>query len=363
MLVTIGSIGWKADIRPAFRKWLYRAIIPAKHRIERLGMRRRNFMTILVGVAAYPLSAGAQQKAMPVIGFLHSASSEPAASTVAAFRQGLGETGYVEGQNVAIEYRWAEGHYDRLPTMAADLVDRKVDLIVAAGGIPSVFAAKNATSTIPIIFTSVGYPVAAGLVTSFARPGGNVTGFSILAAELTPKRFDLLSEMVPGVRLVGLLVNPNNVNTELVIRDSQEAARTKGLNLHILTASAESDIDAPFATLVERHVGGLVVGADPFFFSRREQIVALAARHAVPAIYELREYTMAGGLMSYGPSVAANYRQAGIYVGKILHGAKPTDLPVQQPTTFELVVNLKTAKALGLAVPPSVLARADEVIE
>ena len=299
---------------------------------------------------------------MPVIGFLGSTSPGALGPAVlTAFHQGLSDTGYVEEQNVTIEYRWAGGSYDRLPAMAVDLVDRKVDLIVAAGGVPPVFAAKNATSTIPIVFTSVGDPVAAGLVTSFARPGGNVTGFSILATELMPKRFELLSEIVPRVRPVALLVNPNNANTELVIRKSQEAARAKGLNLHILKASTESDLDAPFATLVERHAGGLVVDADPFFFGRREQIVALAA--AVPAIYELREYTMAGGLMSYGPSVAANYRQAGIYVGNILHGAKPTDLPVQQPTTFELVINLKTAKALGLTVPPNMLDLADEVIE
>ena len=282
---------------------------------------------------------------------------------MAAFRQGLSETGYVEGQNVAIEYRWAEGRYDRLPALAADLVGRKVDVIVTSGGDPAALAAKNATSTIPIVFTVGGDPVAAGLVASLARPGGNLTGVSILAVELMPKRLELLSELVPQARVIALLVNPNNPNAERIMRDVQEAARAKGVQLHILKAGTESEIDAAFASLVQLQAGALVVGADPFFNSRREQLVALAARHAVPAIYEWREFAAAGGLISYGASLTAAYRQVGIYAGKILKGAKPADLPVQQPTTFELVVNLKTAKALGLTVPPSILARADEVIE
>jgi len=298
-----------------------------------------------------------------VIGFLHSGWAEPAASAVAALRQGLTETGYVEGQNVAIEYRWAEGDYDRLPAMAAYLADRKVDLIVAGGGLPSALAAKNATSTIPIVFTSVGNPVSAGLVTGLARPGGNITGFSVLAGDLAPKRIELLSELVPEAKLIVLLVNPNNAASEPLIRDAGEAARAKGRQLHVLKADSEGEIDAAFASLVEMHAGGLVVAAEPFFYSRREQLAALAARYAVPAIYELREYAVAGGLISYGPSLTGIYRQAGVYAAKILNGAKPADLPVQQPTKFELVINMKTAKALGLTVPQTISARADEVIE
>jgi putative tryptophan/tyrosine transport system substrate-binding protein len=325
-------------------------------------MRRRDLITLLGGAAAaWPLAARAQQKAMPVIGFLHFASPGPFALYVVAFRQGLSETGYVEGQNLAIEFRWAEGSYDRLPAMAADLVDRKVDVIVAAGP-PSARAAKNATSTIPIVFSSAD-PIGEGLVASLARPGGNLTGVSVLTVELVAKRLELLSELVPQAKVIVLLVNPNNPNTEPMIRDVQEAARTKWVELPILKAGSESEIDAAFASLVQLQAGGLVVGADPFFNSRREQLVALAARHVVPAIYEWREFAKAGGLISYGTSLAGIYRQDGIYTGRILNGAKPADLPVEQPTRFELVVNLKTAKALGLTVPPSILARADEVIE
>jgi putative ABC transport system substrate-binding protein len=307
----------------------------------------------------------AQQKAMPVIGFLNGTSPGPVfASLVAAFRQGLSETGYVEGQNVAIEYRHAEGRYDRLPALAADLVGRKVDLIATNGaGINAIFAAKSATSTIPIVSIMGADPVAAGLVTSLARPGGNLTGVSFLVVDLMQKRLELLSELVPQARVMALLVNPNNETTPRIMRDVQEAARVKGLQLAILKAGTESEIDAAFASLVEQQAGALVVGADPFFGDRREQVVALAARHAVPAIYTVRENVAAGGLISYGASFPAVFRLAGVYAGKILKGAKPADLPVQQPTTFELVVNLKTAKALGLTVPPSILARVDEVIE
>jgi putative tryptophan/tyrosine transport system substrate-binding protein len=325
-------------------------------------MMRRELVLLFGGalMAAHPLRA--QQKAMPVIGFLSSRSPGEAASVVAAFHQGLAGTGYVEGQNLAIEYRWAEGRYDRLPALADDLVGRKVDVIVATGGTPSAVAAKGATSTIPIVFISSD-PVKYGLVASFSRPGGNATGFSVLGDELLPKRLELLSELVPQVRVIALLVNPNNTDTERSLGDMQDAARVKGVQLHILKADSQSGIDAAFTSLVQLHAGALVVGPDPFFDGRREQLVALASRHAVPAIYWLREYAASGGLISYGPSLAAAYRQAGIYAGRILDGANPADLPVQQPTTFELVVNLKTAKALGLSVPPSILARADEVIE
>jgi ABC-type uncharacterized transport system substrate-binding protein len=327
-------------------------------------MRRRELMLLLGGMMTASRALRAQQKAMPVIGFLSSTSPSTSAPNVAAFRQGLSETGYVEGQNLAIEYRWAEGIYDRLPVLAVDLVGRKVDLIVASGGIPSALAAKNATSMIPIVFTAVGDPVEAGLVASLARPGGNLTGFSILTVELTPKRLELLSELVPQAKVIALLVNPNNPDTERIIKDAQEAARTKGLPLRILKAGTEAEIDVAFASLVELQAGALVVGADPFFDNnRREQLVALAARHAVPAIYTWRQSAAAGGLISYGTSLTAVYHQVGIYAGRILKGEKPADLPVPQPTTFELVVNLRTAKALGLTVPLSILARVDEVIE
>jgi putative ABC transport system substrate-binding protein len=328
-------------------------------------MRRRELITLLGGAAAaWPLAARAQQKAMPVVGFLSpgnaaSALNEP---SLAAFQKGLGETGYVEGQNLAIEYRWAENHYDRLPGLAADLVGRKVDVIVTIAG-PAALAAKGATSTIPIVFSGVGDPVGFGLVASLARPSGNLTGFSNINVELTPKRLELLSELVPQAKVIALLVNPNNSNTETIIRDMPEAARAKGMQLPILKASAESEIDAAFGTLVELHADGLVVAGDPFFFSRRDQLLALASRHAVPANYMWREFAAAGGLSSYGTKVTEAFRQAGSYAGRILKGAKPADLPVQQTTIFDLVVNLTTAKALGLTVPPSILSRATEVIE
>ena len=329
-------------------------------------MRRREFSTLLCGAATastvWPLPLGAQQKATPVIGWLGISTPGPSAPSLAAFRHGLNEIGYVEGQNVAIEYRWAEGRYNRLPALAADLVDRRVDALVASSGDPAAYAAKNATSTIPIVFTS-GDAVGYGFVASLARPGGNLTGLSFLNPELNPKRFELLSELVPQAKVIALLVNPNSPSLEHVLRAVQEAARPKGLQLHISKAGTESEIDAAFTSLVQRQAGALVVSSDPFFYGRREQLVALTSRHAVPAIYSLREYTAAGALISYGPSLPAVFRQAGIYAGRILKGAKPADLPVQQPTTFELVVNLNTAKGLGLTVPPLLLATADEVIE
>jgi putative ABC transport system substrate-binding protein len=282
---------------------------------------------------------------------------------MAAFRHGLSETGYVEGQNVAIEYRWADDRYDRLPALAADLVGHRVDVIVASGGLFSALAGKGATSTIPMVFTGVSDPVENGLVASLAHPGGNVTGSNPFGFELMPKRLELLTDLVPQARVIALLVNPIDSRAEGLIRDMQEAARTKGVQLHGLKAATESEIDTAFADLLQRQAGALVVTPDPLFDSRPEQLVVLASRHAVPAIYPWRFFTVAGGLISYGASVTTLYHQAGIYVGKILKGAKPADLPVQQPTTFELVINLKTPKALGLTVPPSILARADEVIE
>jgi putative ABC transport system substrate-binding protein len=325
-------------------------------------MNRRKLLLLAAGVMTAPGALRAQQKAMPVIGFLASASPGPFAPMVAAFHQGLSETGYVEGQNLVIEYRWAEGRSDQLPALAADLVGRKVDVIATQGGTPSILAAKSATSTIPIVFV-VADPVAAGLVDSLAPPGGNLTGVSHMTFELMPKRLELLSELVPQARVIALLVNPTNPNTERIIRVVQEAARLKGVQLPILKAGAESEFEPAFASLVQLHAGALVVGSDAFFNSRREQLVALAARHAVPAIYEWREFATAGGLISYGSSLADTWRQLGIYAGKILKGTKPADLAIQQPTTFELVINLNTAKALGLTVPPAILARADEVIE
>jgi putative ABC transport system substrate-binding protein len=416
-------------------------------------MRRRELMLLLGGGMAAARALRAQQKAMPVIGFLGVSSRGPTAPYVAAFRQGLSETGYVEGQNVAIEYRWAEGQYDRLPVLAADLVGRKVDLIatsaagaraakdatstipivalvgdpvssglyaslarpggnitgvspltsdltpkrfellselveyrwaeghydrlpalaadlvgrkvdvIATSSTPGIQAAKAATSTIPIVFFGGGDFVALGLVASLARPGGNLTGISIMSPELNPKRLDLLSQLVPQASVIDLLVNPSNAIAEVTIRDVQEAARAKGVHLQILRAGTEAEIDSAFAALVQLRAGALVAASDPFFNSRREQLVALASHHAVPAIWEWREFAEAGGLISYGSSLTGMWRPVGIYVGKILKGANPADLPIQQPTKFELVINLKTAKALGLTVPQSLLAAADEVIE
>jgi putative ABC transport system substrate-binding protein len=304
----------------------------------------------------------AQQKAMPVIGYLHFASPGSQSAFLAAFRQGLSESGYVEGQNVAVEYRWAEGDYNRLPALAADLVSRKVDVIVAVSG-PSAIAAKSASLAIPIVFMTGGDPVADGLIGSLARPGGHMTGVTFLFIELHPKRFELLTDLLPNAKVIALLVNPNLSFTESVVRAVQEAASAKGIQLAILKAGTEGEIDAAFATLVQRHADGLLVGSDPFFDSRHEQLVALASRYVIPTIYPWRIFADAGGLISYGPNLTAVERQLGNYAGRILKGERPADLPVQQPTRFELVVNLKTAKDLGLTVPPSILARADEVIE
>jgi len=323
---------------------------------------RRELMLLLAGAMGAPSAIRAQQKAMPVIGYLDGTSPGPGAPLVAAFRQGLSEAGYVEGQSVVIEYRWAEGHYDRLPALVADLVGQKVD-VIATGSVAGIQAAKSATSTIPVVFFGGGDLVALGLVAGLARPGGNLTGFTMMSLELNPKRLELLSELVPQAMVIALLVNPNNPQTEGVVRDVQDASRAKGVQLQILRAGTESEIDAAFATLLQLHADGLVVSSETFFTRRREELVGLAARHAVPAIYALREFTASGGLISYGPSVTSSFRQLGIYAGRILKGAKPADLPVQQPTIFELVVNLKTAEALGITVPPSILARADEVID
>ena len=325
-------------------------------------MHRRRFIALVGGAIALPCVAAAQQRALPVIGFLSSTTPGPFAPFIAALRQGLSQTGYVEGQNLSFEYRWAEDHYDRLPGLAADLVGRKIDLIVT-GSMPSALAAKEATSTIPIVFETGIDPVEAGLVASFARPGGNLTGVCMLTAALMPKRLELLSELVPQANAIGLLVNPTPSTAAQMISDVQEAARAKGLQLAILTASTEIEIDAAFAELVRLHAGALAVIPDPFFVSRREQLVALASDHAIPVIYPLREFVASGGLISYAASITAAFHLLGTYAGRILKGAKPAELPVQQPATFELVINLKTAQALGLTVPPSILARADEVIE
>ena len=327
-------------------------------------MRRRDFFkATVVSAVGWPLAARAQQPAVPVIGILSSLSSSNITSRMPPFRQGLKESGYTEGQNVAIEYRVAEGQYDRLPALAADLVDRKVALIVATGGADPAKAAKAATTTIPIVFVSAGDPFKAGFVTSLGRPASNITGVSLLVSALEAKRLGILHQIVPGTESIGVLVNPKVADADLELRELQEAASAINRQINVVRASTETEIYTAFATLAQQASGALLVTADPFFTSRRERVVALATIYKLPTIYFQREFVDIGGLSSYAPDFADGYRQAGVYVGKILNGTKPADLPVVQPTKFDLVINLKTAKALGLAIPPGVLSIADDVIE
>jgi putative tryptophan/tyrosine transport system substrate-binding protein len=327
-------------------------------------MRRREFIRLIGGAAAtWPFAARAQQAAMPVIGYLSSASPDRDAGRLRAFRQGLRETGFIEGRNVAIEYRWADEQHDRLPVLAADLVHQQVAIIAQAGHVLGVFAAKAATTTIPIVFVTGVDPVGLGLVASLSRPGVNLTGVTTLGIELEPKRLELLHGLIPAARTVGALVNRMHPIAEAQSSELQAAARALGLKLQVLDASTERDFDAVFARLAELQADGLVIATDGFFISQSVHLARLAVRHAMPAIFQLRTFAAAGGLMSYGGDFAEMYRQSGVYVGRILKGEKPVDLPVQQVTRVELVLNLKTAKTLGLEIPPSLLARADEVIE
>jgi putative tryptophan/tyrosine transport system substrate-binding protein len=324
-------------------------------------MRRREFITFLGSAAAWPVAARAQRPVLPVVGFLNAASPEGYALQLSAFRQGLSDSGYVEGQNVEIEYRWAEGQYDRLPGLAADLIRRQVTVIAA--NLQGALTAKAATTTIPIVFSTPSDPIEGGLVSSLSRPDGNLTGVTTLGAEVGPKRLELLHELVPTATSIAWLVNPAGPVAETQTRDMQAAARTLGLQLQVLHASTERDFETVFATAVEVRAGGLVISANAFFNSQSEQIAALALRHAVPTIYQFREFAAAGGLMTYGGSIRDQYRLVGVYTGRILKGEKPADLPVQQVTKVELIINLKSAKALGLTVPLALLTRADEVIE
>src|SRR6516225_9403184 len=325
-------------------------------------MKRREFITLLGGAATWPLAADAQQP-MPVIAFMSARSPEDSTHLVEAFRRGLGEDGFVEGRNVAIEFRWARGDYSRLPALAADLVSRQVAVIVAAGGEPSGLAAKAATATIPIVFGSGGDPVKAGLVESFSRPGGNVTGVTLLTSLMEPKRLGLLRDLAPGVLLIGALVNPDFPPAALQLQQIKEAARDIGQRIVIAKASNDDALQTAFGSFVQGGAGALLVASDPYFDTRRDRIVAFAARQRLPAIYPFREYAVAGGLLSYGVSITDAYRQYGVYSARILKGAKPAELPVLQPTKFELVINARTAKALGVRIPDNVLSLADEVIE
>jgi putative ABC transport system substrate-binding protein len=325
-------------------------------------MRRREFITLLGGATAWPLAASAQRPVMPVVGYLNSGSPGPITNVAAAFRQGLGEVGFIEGRNVEIDYRWAEDTYSRLPALARDLVGRQVNVIMAVGP-RAALAAKEATTTIPIVFTYGGDPIQDGLVANFNRPGGNITGATFITAALAPKRLELLGNLVPKADLIGVLANSTTPLAEIQWRDLQTAATQSGQRLYLVNASSPAEFDSAFATLIQHGAGALLGTTDVMFYSRRDQLVALAARYRIPASWTLREYAVAGGLMSYGASIADTNRQGGVYVGRILKGAKPADLPVMQPTKFEFVINLRTAKELGLDVPPTLLALADEVIE
>jgi putative ABC transport system substrate-binding protein len=326
-------------------------------------MRRREFITLLGGAVASPLAARAQQPALPVIGFMSGRSPGDSTHLVAAFRQGLAENGFVEGQTVAIEFRWADGDYDRLPALAADLVSRKVAVLVGVGGDVSAAVATKATRTIPVVFGMGGDPVKAGLVASFNRPGGNATGYTVWTSQMESKRLGLMRELVPGVSVIGILVNPQLPATVQELADLEPAA--KGVNQQLFVARADNDaeLDTALASFVQQRVGAFLVTSAPFFDTRMNRIVSFAAQNRLPAIYQFREYAVAGGLISYGPNIVESYRNAGVYVGRILKGEKPADLPVLQPTKFDFVINLKTAKALGLTVPPTLLAEAGEVIE
>jgi putative tryptophan/tyrosine transport system substrate-binding protein len=327
-------------------------------------MRRRDFISVLSGsIAAWPLAASAQQPAMPVVGYLSSGTSAGFAPFLGAFQRGLGETGYVEGRNVTFQYRWAEGQEDRLPPLAADLVGRQVAVIVATGGLHPAVVAKAATSTIPIVFTGGGDPVKYGLVASLARPGGNATGAINFSPVVTAKRLDLLRQLLPTGSTIAVLLNPTDPSSEAVLREVHEAASATGQPIHVVNAGSERDFDAAFAEIMQHQASALFVLPDPLYTSRRARLVALAAQHAIPASYAFRDFPLAGGLMSYGADLLDVHRQAGVYTGRILRGAKPADLPVLQPTKFNLVINRKTANSLGLEIPPRILALADEVIE
>ena len=326
-------------------------------------MKRRDFITLLGGAAAWPLAARAQRPSMPVVGFLNVGFADRSAHQVAAFRQGLMETGYVEGQNITVEFRWADGRYEQLPALAADLIRRQAAVILTGGGEAPFRAVRAASETVPIVFNIGSDPVQLGLVASLAKPGGNATGVNFLSVEIAAKRLGFLNSLAPTSSTIAVLVNPNFPATETSVSELESAARVISRQLDIIKATNESELDASFATISQKRAGALMVGNDPFFTSRRAQIVALAARLAIPAIYEQREFALAGGLISYGTSIANSYRQLGIYVGRILKGEKAGDLPVLQPTKFELVINLGTARSFGFTLPPSLLALADEVIE